>query len=86
VHGLTFFAADNIKVGKLETAKDALQFFLSQRRLNKQWTDTHEALAMKFVNLAVDLRQAFSSKDGIIHYRNLTQQVCILHFERLHWF
>ena len=70
-----FSSADNIKVGKQETAKDALQFFLSQHRLNKSWTEGHETLALKFVGLAVDLRQAFSSKDGLIRYRNLTQQV-----------
>ena len=48
---------------------------MGQRRLNKQFTPDHEALACKFVDLAVDLRDAYASKDGLINFRYLTQQV-----------
>ena len=74
-HALNAVFSDNIKVGKNETAKEALQFFLTQHRLNKSWTEGHEQLALKLVGLSVDLRQALSSKDGLIRYRNLTMQV-----------
>lgn len=68
-------ADELIAVGQKGAALRALHDVLSSKRHRAAWTKVIESLALRYVELCVDLRKGRYAKDGLIHYRNICQQV-----------
>ena len=66
-------ARDFQKVGRIQDACDALHSAITSRRMGRVWTPEHEELMLEFISLCVDLRDPRLAKDGLYHYRQLTQ-------------
>jgi translation initiation factor 3 subunit A len=61
-------------VGRVQDACDSLYAVLTSRRMGRMWTKAHEEMMIKFIDLCVELREARRAKDGLYHYRQLTQE------------
>ncbi len=46
-----------------------------QDRRHRQWTQVHESIMEKFVELCVELKNSIYAKDGLYQYKQITQQV-----------
>lgn len=68
-------ADELIAVGQKGAALRALHDVLSSKRHRAAWTKVLESVALRYVELCVDLRKGRYAKDGLIHYRNVCQQV-----------
>nr|CAD2170560.1 unnamed protein product [Meloidogyne enterolobii] len=73
-------AHEFISVGK---QRDALQnlYDLIKGRRQKQWSQIHEQIMLKYVELCVSLRNSTVAKDGLYQYKMLTQQVAVKSLE-----
>nr|CAD2136034.1 unnamed protein product [Meloidogyne enterolobii] len=73
-------AYEFISVGK---QRDALQnlYDLIKGRRQKQWSQIHEQIMLKYVELCVSLRNSTVAKDGLYQYKMLTQQVAVKSLE-----
>lgn len=68
-------ADELIAVGQKGAALRALHDVLSSKRHRAAWTKVLESVGLRYVELCVDLRKGRYAKDGLIHYRNVCQQV-----------
>ena len=67
-------ARELVAVGHKGAALRALHDVLSSKR-HRTWSKVLEDVAVAYFDLCVDLRRARYAKDGLIHYRNVCQQV-----------
>ncbi|KAK6742169.1 hypothetical protein RB195_009811 [Necator americanus] len=65
---------------KPETALKRAQELIQARRY-KQWTQTHELIMMKHVELCVLLKKPHVAKDALFQYKTLTHQVAVKSLE-----
>ncbi|KAL6726627.1 hypothetical protein Aduo_008580 [Ancylostoma duodenale] len=73
-------AQELIQVGKESDALDTLHDTIKARRY-KQWTQTHEQIMMKHVELCVLLKKPHVAKDALFQYKTLTHQVAVKSLE-----
>ncbi|KAJ1347245.1 Eukaryotic translation initiation factor 3 subunit A [Parelaphostrongylus tenuis] len=73
-------AQELIQVGKESDALDTLHDTIKARRY-KQWTQTHEQIMMKHVELCVLLKKPHVAKDALFQYKALTHQVAVKSLE-----
>ncbi|KAK5968447.1 Eukaryotic translation initiation factor 3 subunit A, partial [Trichostrongylus colubriformis] len=73
-------AQELIQVGKESDALDTLHDTIKARRY-KQWTQTHEQIMMKHVELCVVLKKPHVAKDALFQYKTLTHQVAVKSLE-----
>ncbi|EFP04231.1 CRE-EGL-45 protein [Caenorhabditis remanei] len=73
-------AEELIQVGKESDALDTLHDTIKARR-HKQWTQTHEAIMIKHMELCVDLKKQHLAKDALFQYKALTQQINVKSLE-----
>ena len=66
-------AREFMKVGRVQDACEVLHNAISKRGKAVVWTPEHEEMTIEFINLAVELRDPRRAKDGMYHYRQLSQ-------------
>jgi translation initiation factor 3 subunit A len=66
-------ARDFLKVGRVQDACDSLHTAITTKRAGRIWTPEHEEMMLEFVTLCVELRDPRRAKDGLYHYRQMTQ-------------
>ena len=66
-------AREFMKVGRVQDACEVLHNAISKRGRTVVWTPDHEEMMIEFINLAVELRDPRRAKDGMYHYRQLSQ-------------
>ncbi|KAI1725281.1 PCI domain-containing protein [Ditylenchus destructor] len=74
-------AQEFISVGKEQDALKSLHDMIKDKRHNKQWSQTHEQIMLKYVELCVNLRNSSMAKDGLYVYKMSTQQVALKSLE-----
>ena len=55
-------------------AMGSLQDVITSKR-HRTWQKVLEQIMMRYIDLCVDLKKGRYAKDGLIHYRNVCQQV-----------
>uniref|UniRef100_A0A915D5N6 Eukaryotic translation initiation factor 3 subunit A n=1 Tax=Ditylenchus dipsaci TaxID=166011 RepID=A0A915D5N6_9BILA len=73
-------AQEFISVGKEQDALNSLHDMIKDRR-HKQWSQTHELIMLKYVELCVNLKNSSLAKDGLYQYKIQTQQVALKSLE-----
>uniref|UniRef100_A0A1I7XT73 PCI domain-containing protein n=1 Tax=Heterorhabditis bacteriophora TaxID=37862 RepID=A0A1I7XT73_HETBA len=73
-------AQELIQVGKEADALETLHDTIKARR-HKQWTQTHELIMLKHVELCVILKKPHVAKDALFQYKTLTQQIAVKSLE-----
>ena len=66
-------ARDFQKVGRVQDACDALHNAITTKRTGRVWTPELEVMMLEFISLTVELRDPRRAKDGLYHYRQMTQ-------------
>jgi len=66
-------AEELIEVGKTEEALKTLHAAINHRKFRSMWTATIEKIAIKLIELCVDLKNLRVARDGLIQYRTMTQ-------------
>lgn len=64
-----------LQVGQKANALQTLHDTITTKRYQRNWTKALEETALKYVDLAVDMRQGRKLKDALINYRNTCQHV-----------
>ncbi|GMR42102.1 hypothetical protein PMAYCL1PPCAC_12297 [Pristionchus mayeri] len=75
-------AHELIQVGKEQDALDTLHDTIKARR-HKQWSQMHEQIMLKHLELCVSLRKPHVAKDALFQYKALTQQVAVESLEKV---
>ncbi|GMT19012.1 hypothetical protein PFISCL1PPCAC_10309, partial [Pristionchus fissidentatus] len=75
-------AQELIQVGKEQDALDTLHDTIKARR-HKQWSQMHEQIMLKHLELCVSLRKPHVAKDALFQYKALTQQVAVESLEKV---
>jgi translation initiation factor 3 subunit A len=66
-------AKDHENIGQMHEACAHLHDVLVSKRMGRLWNINHEKMMIEFINLCTDLRETRRTKDGLYHYRQLTQ-------------
>lgn len=67
-------AEELINVGQKPAALQALHDVITSKRY-RTWQKPLELIMFKYVDLCVDMKKGRYAKDGLIHYRNICQNV-----------
>lgn len=67
-------AEELINVGQKPAALQALHDVITSKRY-RTWQKTMETIMLKYIDLCVELKKGRFAKDGLIHYRNLCQNI-----------
>ncbi len=59
-----------------------LQDVITSKR-HRTWQKVLEQIMMRYIDLCVDLKKGRYAKDGLIHYRNVCQQVNVSSLEEV---
>eukprot|EP00730_Choanoeca_flexa_P001158 TRINITY_DN10507_c0_g2_i1.p1 TRINITY_DN10507_c0_g2~~TRINITY_DN10507_c0_g2_i1.p1 ORF type:complete len:1047 (+),score=377.33 TRINITY_DN10507_c0_g2_i1:41-3181(+) len=70
------------KVGKPGLALDTLHDLLTSRK-HKQWTNVHEDIMHKFLDLCMELKRGFDAKDGLHQFKNIAGTTALSSFEKI---
>ncbi|CAI4227480.1 unnamed protein product [Auanema sp. JU1783] len=73
-------AQELIQVDKEADALDTLHDTIKSRR-HKQWTQVHELIMRKHLELCVNLKKPHVAKDALFHYKSVTQQIAVKSLE-----
>lgn len=73
-------AEELINVGQKPAALQALHDVITSKRY-RTWQKPLELIMFKYVDLCVDLKKGRYAKDGLIHYRNICQNVNVSSLE-----
>jgi translation initiation factor 3 subunit A len=68
-------AEELIGVGQKQNALQTLHDTVTNKRHQRNWTKALEEVMYRYVDLAVEMKQARKLKDALINYRNACQQV-----------
>ena len=71
-----------IAVGQSHAALQALHDVITSKR-HRTWQKILETIMFKYVDLCVELKKGRYAKDGLIHYRNVCQQVNVASLEEV---
>lgn len=66
-------AKDLQRIGSMRDACDTLHDVLTSKKMSRPWSPAHEDMMMEYINLCTELRETRRTKDGLYHYRGLTQ-------------
>ena len=66
-------ANELVSVGRGMDAVKLIQSVLKSRR-HRTWTQVHEPIMLKYIEICVSLRDSAMAKDGLHQYRNIAQQ------------
>jgi translation initiation factor 3 subunit A len=88
--GATFLKPENalkrceelIQVGQKTAALNTLHDVIVSKRY-RTWQKVLELIMFKYVDLCVELKKGRMAKDGLIHYRNICQQVNVQSLEEV---
>jgi len=69
-------------VGQSHAALQALHDVITSKR-HRTWQKVLETIMFKYVDLCVELKKGRYAKDGLIHYRNVCQQVNVASLEEV---
>lgn len=69
-------------VGQSHAALQALHDVITSKR-HRTWAKILETVMFKYVDLCVELKKGRYAKDGLIHYRNVCQQVNVASLEEV---
>jgi len=69
-------------VGQQHAALQALHDVITSKR-HRTWAKILETIMFKYVDLCVELKKGRYAKDGLIHYRNVCQQVNVASLEEV---
>ncbi|KAK9824579.1 hypothetical protein WJX72_011465 [[Myrmecia] bisecta] len=75
-------AEELIVVGQKVSALQTLHDVITSKR-HRTWQKVLEQIMFKYVDLCVDLKKGRYAKDGLIHYRNVCQQVNVSSLEEV---
>ena len=75
-------AEELIAVGQSHAALQALHDVITSKR-HRTWQKVLETIMFKYVDLCVELKKGRYAKDGLIHYRNVCQQVNVASLEEV---
>lgn len=75
-------AEELIAVGQTHAALQALHDVITSKR-HRTWQKVLETIMFKYVDLCVELKKGRYAKDGLIHYRNVCQQVNVASLEEV---
>lgn len=75
-------AEELILVGNKGAALNTLHDVITSKR-HRTWVKVLEQIMYKYVDLCVDLKKGRVAKDGLIHYRNVCQQVNVASLEEI---
>ena len=64
---------DMCRIGNVREACAYLHEVLTSKKMPKPWNSEHEKMMMEFIRLCTELRETRRTKDGLYHYRQLTQ-------------
>jgi translation initiation factor 3 subunit A len=63
------------QVGQKQNALQTLHDTVTNKRQQRNWTKALEEVMYRYVDLAVEMKQARKIKDALINYRNACQQI-----------
>ena len=69
-------------MGQSHAALQALHDVITSKR-HRTWQKVLETIMFKYVDLCVELKKGRYAKDGLIHYRNVCQQVNVASLEEV---
>ena len=75
-------AEELINVGQKASALQALHDVITSKR-HRTWQKVLEQIMFRYVDLCVELKKGRYAKDGLIHYRNVCQQVNVSSLEEV---
>lgn len=65
----------SLQVGQKQNALQTLHDTVTNKRQQRNWTKALEEVMYRYVDLAVEMKQARKIKDALINYRNACQQI-----------
>ncbi|PAV65190.1 hypothetical protein WR25_14519 isoform A [Diploscapter pachys] len=74
-------AEELINVGKEADALDTLHDTIKAKRHKQQWSQTHELIMLKHLELCVLLKKQHIAKDALFQYKAITQQINVKSLE-----
>lgn len=75
-------AEELISVGQKNSALQTLHDVITSKRY-RTWQKVLEQIMFKYVDLCIELKKGRYAKDGLIHYRNVCQQVNVQSLEEV---
>ena len=75
-------AEELVQVGQKGSALQALHDVITSKR-HRTWQKVLEQIMFRYVDLCVELKRGRFAKDGLIHYRNVCQQVNVSSLEEV---
>lgn len=75
-------AEELVQVGQKSSALQALHDVITSKR-HRTWQKVLEQIMFRYVELCVELKRGRFAKDGLIHYRNVCQQVNVSSLEEV---
>ena len=75
-------AEELVQVGQKGAALQALHDVITSKR-HRTWQKVLEQIMFRYVDLCVELKRGRLAKDGLIHYRNVCQQVNVNSLEEV---
>lgn len=75
-------AEELVAVGQKGAALQTLHDIITSKR-HRTWQKILEQIMFRYVDLCVELKKGRHAKDGLIHYRNVCQQVNVSSLEEV---